>query len=101
MNWAPLLLGGGAALKRGALIAGHLQDGAIRGDCRKLTYDSNFSYRLFWYVFLRVVSSKSWENHVKTTSQWSGRRNLPPSFVTASQLVFLAENEDEIIMVAR
>ena len=25
MNWAPLLRGGGAALKRGALIAGHLQ----------------------------------------------------------------------------
>ena len=63
MNWAPLLRGGGAALKRGALIAGHLQDGAIRGDCRKLTYDSNFSNRLFWYVFLHVVSSKSWENH--------------------------------------
>ena len=62
MNWAPLLRGGCAALKRGALIAGHLQDGAISGDCRKLTYDSNFSYRLFWYVFLHVVSSKSWKN---------------------------------------
>ena len=38
---------------------------------------------------------------MKTTSQWIGRGNLPPSFVSASQLVFLAENEDEIIMVAR
>ena len=60
-------------------------------------FPTDFSGMYYFSVLYLQKAGKT----MKTTSQRSGRRNLPPSFVTASQLVFLAENEDEIIMVAR